>query len=62
MRENATQQLLEANVRFLKDIEANAAKLIGKNYSNPYYISIPENWFITESPRILIVGEEGFGR
>ena len=35
MRENATQQLLEANVRFLKDIEANAAKLIGENYSNP---------------------------
>ena len=62
MRENATQQLLEANVRFLKDIETNAAKLIGENYSNPYYISIPENWFITESPRILIVGEEGFGR
>ena len=61
MREKTSQQLIDANIRFLKDIESNAAKLIGDKYSNPYFISIPENWFTTDSPRILVVGEEGFG-
>ena len=44
MREKASQQLIDANIRFLKDIESNAAKLIGDKYSNPYFISIPETY------------------
>lgn len=55
------EKLLAASFRHLEDIEKNAPKLLGSAYSNPYYISIPDNWFETQSPRIMIVGEEGFG-
>lgn len=61
MRNTAKQKLVEVNRRFTKDIEETAPKLLESAYSNPYFISIPENWFTTKSPRILIVGEEGFG-
>ena len=61
MREQATQALIELDNRFLKDIETDVPCLLEKKFSNPYFISIPESWFTTNSPRILIVGEEGFG-
>ena len=61
MREKAMRQLQDAYARFLRDIEKDAPGLMGDKYSNPYFISVPEKWFDAESPRILIVGEEGFG-
>ena len=61
MREKAMWQLQDAYARFLHDIEKDAPGLMGKDYSNPYFISVPEKWFDAESHRILIVGEEGFG-
>lgn len=61
MREKAMRQLQDAYARFLHDIEKDAPGLMGKDYSNPYFISVPEKWFDAESHRILIVGEEGFG-
>lgn len=62
LEEQATQQLIELYNRFLVDIERTAPELLGDKYSNPYFISIPENWFQPGKPRILIVGEEGFGK
>ena len=61
MREKAMRQLQDTYARFLHDIEKDATGLMGKDYSNPYFISVPEKWFDAESHRILIVGEEGFG-
>lgn len=61
MREKAMRQLQDVYSRFLQDIEKDAHDLMGVDYSNPYFISVPEKWFDAESPRILIVGEEGFG-
>ena len=61
MREKAMRQLQSVYTRFLQDIEKDAHDLMGEDYSNPYFISVPEKWFDAESPRILIVGEEGFG-
>ena len=46
---------------WLNELKAIAPTLLGKAYSNPYFSSIPEGWFDTDKPRILIVGEEGFG-
>jgi hypothetical protein len=53
--------LIDVYTTFLREIESNSPKLLGSTYSNPYFISIPENWFSSETPKILIVGEEGFG-
>ena len=61
MKEIAKRNLLAANIRHLEDVEKNTPKLLGPAYSNPYYISIPDDWFEAQSPRIMIVGEEGFG-
>ena len=61
MREKATQQLINTYTLFLQDIKKSAPILLESAYSNPYFISIPDGWFTTDSPRILIVGEEGFG-
>lgn len=61
MRAAATQHLIDVYTQFLKDIETTTPKLLDTAYSNPYFISIPEHWFTADSPRILIVGEEGFG-
>ena len=35
--------------------------LLSNNYSNPYYVSIPDDWFDNGKIRIMIVGEEGAG-
>ena len=34
--------------------------LLTDDYSNPYYVSIPDDWFKSDN-RIMIVGEEGAG-
>lgn len=47
--------------RYYADIKMHVPTLLGEEYSNPYYSSIPDGWFETDKPRILIVGEEGFG-
>ena len=40
--------------------EIDNGRFLTEQYSNPYYISIPDNWF-DNNVRIMIVGEEGFG-
>lgn len=46
---------------WLSELREYAPVLLTETYSNPYYTSIPEGWFETEKPRIMVVGEEGFG-
>ena len=61
MQNNANHQLIELYTNWLSELKSIAPELLGNDYSNPYYTSIPENWFDTEQPRIMVVGEEGFG-
>ena len=42
------------------EVISNCPSLIEGAYSNPYYVSIPNNWEISQQ-RIMIVGEEGNG-
>ncbi len=64
----ANAQLASVYRQWLNELEKNAPKLLAKynadpnsqNYSNPYFISVPDGWFGSES-RIMVVGEEGFG-
>ena len=37
-------------------------ELTGSEYSNPYYVSIPDDWFDSGKTRIMVVGEEGAGK
>ena len=61
MREEANKKLIKIYNQWIKELYEKAPNLLGNDYSNPYYTSIPENWFESSGPRIMIVGEEGFG-
>ena len=58
--EQANERLTGYYKKWYKEIKEKT-DLVGDKYSNPYYIDIPHNWFETKLPRILIVGEEGYG-
>ena len=49
--------------RWLEELKQLAPELLdsSSNFSNPYYISTPVEWYSGDKPRILIVGEEGGG-
>lgn len=55
------RQLTARYMTWLSELREYAPVLLTETYSNPYYTSIPEGWFETEKPRIMVVGEEGFG-
>lgn len=61
MKEEANAKLGDTYRRWLEELKITAPQLLGEKYSNPYFSSIPENWFESAGPRILVVGEEGFG-
>ena len=61
MSDNKNEQLAKMYLQWLHDLREAAPLLLSEQYSNPYYVGIPEEWFDTDRPRILIVGEEGFG-
>lgn len=48
---------------WLEELKQLAPELLdsNSNFSNPYYISTPAQWYSKDKPRILIVGEEGAG-
>lgn len=46
---------------WLEEIERKSPELLGEEYSNPYYMCVPKGW-IESNIRIMIVGEEGFGK
>lgn len=54
-------RLVDAYQEWLDELRLYAPQLLNSKYSNPYYISIPEGWFDEGRPRIMVVGEEGFG-
>lgn len=57
-REN--KELQDLYSKWCSELKRNYPELFTDEYSNPYYISIPQKWFDDEQ-RILIVGEQGFG-
>lgn len=57
----AEAQLAQVYRTWLKELAQAAPDLMGAEYSNPYFISVPANWFETDGHRIMVVGEEGFG-
>lgn len=61
MEKQKNAQLIAIYRKWLKNLSTTAPQLLGEKYSNPYFSSIPENWFETTGPRIMVVGEEGFG-
>lgn len=54
------EALKELYEQWSNEIETNCSALVEGEYSNPYYVSIPEDWE-TSKLRIMIVGEEGYG-
>jgi len=61
MRESRNAYLISAYTQWLKELNEFAPSLMSNSFSNPYFSSIPADWFNTDRPRILVVGEEGFG-
>lgn len=61
MRNQVNTQLVKTYQQWFSELKEFSPDLLGARYSNPYYISIPEGWFETSGPRIMVVGEEGFG-
>ena len=57
------RKLQEMYRRWLQEMEISCPKFFEKDetYSNPYYSSIPAGWNNAVYPRIMVVGEEGFG-
>ncbi len=60
MLEERRKQLYEVYKVWEKELKAACPQLITKEYSHPYYLHIPDDWFVA-GHKILIVGEEGFG-
>ncbi len=60
MLEERRKQLYEVYQIWEKELKDACPQLITKEYSHPYYLHIPDDWFVARH-RILIVGEEGFG-
>lgn len=46
--------------KWLQELKESQSHLLEKEYSNPYFISIPNGWYDSKT-RILVVGEEGYG-
>ena len=55
------EKLLELYAEWLNEIKAERFKLLSDKFSNPYFVSIPDGWESAEH-RIMIVGEEGYGK
>ena len=44
-----------------EELLEKCSALLDEGYSNPHYVSIPENWGNSRN-RIMLVGEEGHGK
>ncbi len=60
MLEEKRKQLFGVYQAWEKELKEYCPQLIKKEYSHPYYLHIPDDWFAAQH-RVLIVGEEGFG-
>ncbi len=59
-RRNAENELIEIYKKYGNELK-QIPMFCNSNYSSPYYMSIPDDWY-TSNSRIMIVGEEGYGR
>lgn len=60
MLEERRKQLYDVYKVWESELKSVSPQLITKDYSHPYYLHIPDDWFSAQH-RVLIVGEEGFG-
>ena len=56
----ANEKLVAAYLEWYEELKEKQPQLLGDDYSNPYYCSIPADWYEAKN-RVLIVGEEGHG-
>ena len=56
----AREKLLQIYQQWQTELRLYCRELIAKEFSYPYYLYIPDNWFDSKI-RIMIVGEEGAG-
>lgn len=55
------KELNELYKKWLNDVEDKCPEFLSDNYSNPYFVSIPDGW-VNAKHKIMIVGEEGYGK
>ena len=61
MHDDCRTQLSDKYKQWANEIKDNCPDFLSERYSNPYYCGISKYWFASDRPRILVVGEEGFG-
>lgn len=61
MIEEKRKELFQMYQQWEAEFRETCPHLRNEEYSYPYYLHIPDNWFDSKY-RILIVGEEGFGK
>ena len=60
MVDEKRKELFTAYQKWETELMEKCPELINKQYSHPYYLHIPDDWYESQY-RILIVGEEGHG-
>ena len=60
MVEEKRKELFEVYQTWENELKQSCPKLITEEFSHPYYLYIPDDWY-QSTYRILIVGEEGYG-
>lgn len=60
MLQKKQQQLLQLYQTWKSELEEVCPQLVCKDFSHPYYLHIPDDWYKRKF-RVLIVGEEGYG-
>ena len=53
------KRLLRLYIQWAQELKGNCSELLNDNYSNPYYVSIPNGWE-TAKNRIMVIGKEGY--
>lgn len=60
MIQEKQKQLLQLYQTWKSELDEVCPQLVCKDFSFPYYLHIPDNWFDRKF-RVMIVGEEGYG-
>ena len=60
MVEKKRNELFKVYQKWENELKQSCPKLITEEFSHPYYLHIPDDWY-ESTYRILIVGEEGHG-
>lgn len=54
------EQLFQKYQEYESELKQSCPQFVCKNFSHPYYLHIPDEWYDRKC-RILIVGQEGYG-